>query len=107
MPVRPKITPAQHSTEPTEPPNGERETRPIQQKAVEKKKKVPIHKIADWLDSRYLSRNLWLAESRSPAYSEIENSASTNSSGISQRTDFQFQPSAAKVGAAARRMPFS
>jgi hypothetical protein len=68
---------------------------------------VLIHRIADWLDSIYLRKNRLFAASSAPPYSEIAYSASTASSGISQRTGFQCQPSSAKVGAASSRMPFS
>ena len=55
----------------------------------------------------YLRKNFWLAASSEPPYSATADSDSAPISGISQRTGFQPQPSAMKVGAASTRIAFS
>ena len=63
-----------------------------------------IHRMADWLDSMYFRKNLVLAISSEPAYSDTAHSDNTASSAMSQRTGFHCQPSQAKAGAASTRI---
>ncbi len=107
MPVKPITTAAQHSLEPIDAPKSERVIKPPQKNRVDRKNSVLIHRIADWLDSRYLRKNFWFDISSTPPYMAIADSDSTASKAISQRTDFQCQPSQEKVGAASSSTPFS
>src|SRR3569833_831254 len=98
MPVKPSRTAAQHSLLPTEPPKSELVSNPPQKNRDDRKNSVLIHRIAEWQESRYFSRNFLLAISSTPPYSEIAHRLSTAMAKINARTGFQCQPSHAKVG---------
>src|SRR3569833_2559263 len=98
MPVKPSKTAAQHSLLPTEPPKSDLVSNPPQLNRVDRKNSVLIHRIADWLESRYFSRNFLLAISSTPPYSEIAHRLSTAMAKINTRTSNQNQPNQAKVG---------
>src|SRR3569832_2308209 len=98
MPVKPSSTAAKHSLLPTEPPKSDLVSNPPQNNMVDRKNSVLIHRIADWLESRYFSRNFLLAISSTPPYSEIAHRLSPAMAKINARTGFQSQPIHAKVG---------
>ncbi len=75
------------------------------------KNSMLIHRMADWLDRKYLRPNTVSARARLPApscwYSPIAISATAATMSISARSGRQNQPSQTMLGMVPSRMPFS
>src|SRR5574343_1044553 len=105
VPTKARVTATQVKREPSSsnvsPPA--RENMPAQKKAVAMKTNTLIHKIADWLERKYLSRNTWSARASwacpSTWYRLIASRDNKATTTVSWRKGRQNQASPTKDGA--------
>jgi len=71
------------------------------------KNNMLIHRMADWLDKKYLSQKTLSAFARLPWYDTMASNENPATTSISARRGRQNQPRATAPGMAASKMPFS
>ena len=71
------------------------------------KNNMLIHKMADWLERKYLSQNTLSAFSKVPWYDTIPNTDNTPTTTIRVRKGRQNQPIMMALGMAPSKMPLS
>ena len=71
------------------------------------KNSMLIHRMADWLDRKYLSQNTVSPRRRSPWYDTMASSDRAVTTSIRLRSGRQAQASQTSAGTAAMKMPLS